>query len=308
MAADNVVACAGSGGATFRCFSDGTNEWPAGVCCYVVSGSAGSWTLQQVDVNHGLPVTPTQGTLTDRSGTITTGGTAQQLAAANTSRKYLLIQNTGNTDLWFNFTTTAVQGQPSFKLSPGASFVMEHSYVSTEAVSILGATTGQTSPRRRDEMGLAQCLADVQTSTAGVGNGADTTDDTLFTWPLPMWALRSNYHGLRAVASGHFASNGNNKRVKLWFAGTVVVDSGVLTSNNADWLAEMVIHRIDSTHVSCVGRFTVSGSADTVTVTANLSVSDLTANASTVKITGSSPTTGAANDVLGYLMKTYVDQ
>lgn len=57
MAADNVQANASTTqGAIFRTFSDGANEWPAGVCCYVVSGSAGAWVLQQVDATHGLPV------------------------------------------------------------------------------------------------------------------------------------------------------------------------------------------------------------------------------------------------------------
>lgn len=84
-------------------------------------------------------------TLTDRSGSITTGGTAQTLAAANTSRRYLIIQNTGAGTLWFNFTTAAVQTQPSFRLDVGASFEMPTAagVISTEAISIIGATTGQ---------------------------------------------------------------------------------------------------------------------------------------------------------------------
>lgn len=89
-------------------------------------------------------IRPSQGTLTDRSGTITAGGTAQQVMAANSSRKYLLIQNGSDTAMWFNFTTTAVQDSPSFFLAAnGGSFVMEGSYVSTEAISIICATTGK---------------------------------------------------------------------------------------------------------------------------------------------------------------------
>jgi len=65
MVADNVVANNGTGGATFRSFSDGTIEWPASVATYVTGGSAGAWTLQQVDVSHGLP---TQGTVTPADG------------------------------------------------------------------------------------------------------------------------------------------------------------------------------------------------------------------------------------------------
>lgn len=89
-------------------------------------------------------VRPSQGTLTDRSGTITAGDTAQTLAAANATRKYLLIQNVSDTAMWINFTTTAVKDSPSLLLEPnGGSLVMESGFVSTELVSIICATTGK---------------------------------------------------------------------------------------------------------------------------------------------------------------------
>lgn len=92
-----------------------------------------------------------QSALTDRSGTITTGGTAQQLAAANASRRYLLIQNLSTGVLWVNTTGTAAVGQPSIALKAcgvandgtGGAIVFEGSYIPPGAVSILGASTGQ---------------------------------------------------------------------------------------------------------------------------------------------------------------------
>lgn len=83
------------------------------------------------------------GAVTDRSGTITLGGTAQVIMAANTARRYLFIQNVSDTTMWCNFTTTAVANQPSMQLIPGASFVMEASFISTEAISCIGATTAK---------------------------------------------------------------------------------------------------------------------------------------------------------------------
>jgi hypothetical protein len=84
-----------------------------------------------------------EGSLTNRSGTITAGGVAQTLAAANASRHYLLVQNPSNAteSLWYNFTTAAVVGQPSIELMPGEGFVMETGFCSTEAVSVIAATT-----------------------------------------------------------------------------------------------------------------------------------------------------------------------
>lgn len=150
-------------------------------------------------------------------------------------------------------------------------------------------------------------VANVQTSSGGIGNAADTTDDTLFTYSLPLNAMSANGKSIRTAATGHFATNVNTKEVKMWFAGTAIADSGVLTLSNTDWVCTIEVTRIDSTHVSCVGRFTGSNVADVVTVTANLAVSDLTANASVIKVTGASTITGAANDVLGYMMKTWFE-
>lgn len=84
---------------------------------------------------------PATGALTDKSGTITSGGASQVLAAANTSRKYFFVLNLSAENLWINFTTAAAATQPSIKLIPGSSFVMEDSFISTEAINILGATT-----------------------------------------------------------------------------------------------------------------------------------------------------------------------
>lgn len=90
------------------------------------------------------PRKTSRGRLSDRSGTITTANTSQQLAAVNASRTYLLIQNQSATDLYFNFGIPAVVGRPSIKLAAGSTFTMESAgFVPTEAVNIIGATVGQ---------------------------------------------------------------------------------------------------------------------------------------------------------------------
>lgn len=81
------------------------------------------------------------GTLTDRSGTITLGGTSQQAAAANASRRYLLIQNVSTGDLWVNFGTAAVVGQPSILIKANGAY--EPVFIPTGTVNIIGATTAQ---------------------------------------------------------------------------------------------------------------------------------------------------------------------
>jgi hypothetical protein len=99
----------------------------------------------QLKDNSGNDVSPgdrTVGALTNRSGSISSGGSSQQLAAANATRRYLFIQNIATEDLWFNFGTAAVADQPSVRLRPGDSFVMEGLFIDNQAIHIIGATTG----------------------------------------------------------------------------------------------------------------------------------------------------------------------
>jgi hypothetical protein len=98
-----------------------------------------------------LPVSQVaSGAITNRSGTITAGGTAQQLAAANATRRYLLVQNASVRVLWVSPDTTAVAGSPSIALKAcmvandgtGGAIEWTGAYVPPGAISIIGATTG----------------------------------------------------------------------------------------------------------------------------------------------------------------------
>lgn len=108
----------------------------------VIDNTNNAW-YRQRGTSQGTSVIPSSGTLTNRSGTITTGGTAQTIMAANTSRRYLLIQNVSDTTMWCDFGTTAVQNQPSIQIIAGANFFMQNNAISTELVSCVGATTGK---------------------------------------------------------------------------------------------------------------------------------------------------------------------
>lgn len=83
-----------------------------------------------------------RGALTDRSGSITTGATSQQLAAALATRKYFFFQNLSTETMWINFGVAAVSDQPSISILPQASFVMETFFVSTQTINVISATTG----------------------------------------------------------------------------------------------------------------------------------------------------------------------
>lgn len=86
----------------------------------------------------------TRGRLVDRGGSITTGGTAQQVAAANEGRNYLFIQNTSTGDLWVGFNQTASVGNGCIRLTAGANYETPPNFTPIDLVHIFGATTGQT--------------------------------------------------------------------------------------------------------------------------------------------------------------------
>jgi hypothetical protein len=145
--------------------------------------------------------------------------------------------------------------------------------------------------------GCAVIVVDAQSSLLGVGNAADTTDDLLFSKVCLGNMLTKNGSAIRISATGVTAANANNKTVKIIFGATTVLTSGVIVSNAKPWEAEVIITRISAATQKAVGMFWVDGSNPIGTVSAP--TEDLTAN-STAKLTGASPTTGAASDILAH--------
>ena len=83
--------------------------------------------------------------LTDRSGTVTLGGTAQAFTIANTSRKGIYIYNSSAGSLWINeLGVAAVLASPSIEIKTGTSYTFPEGGTSAAAISIIGATTAQT--------------------------------------------------------------------------------------------------------------------------------------------------------------------
>lgn len=80
-------------------------------------------------------------TPTNKSGTITTGGAAQNVCAANTKRKGFWFQNVSDTDMWLYELGTAVADQPAVKVAAGQAF--EFPVTTIGAISVICATTGK---------------------------------------------------------------------------------------------------------------------------------------------------------------------
>ena len=81
--------------------------------------------------------------VTNLSGTITLGGTAQTLAAANANRRGFYFQNVSDTDMWIRFNGTAAATQPSLKIPAGALYEPPVGGIKLTAISVFCATTGK---------------------------------------------------------------------------------------------------------------------------------------------------------------------
>lgn len=156
----------------------------------------------------------------------------------------------------------------------------------------------------------------VITNAAGQGNGADTTDDVIATFAIPASAFDIAGRQVTIQAMGKTAATANNKRVRIWWGtttqtlglavagGTLIADSGVVTTNNGGWNATATV-----TKYGAAGSNTQIGQGQVVAGVSHTGTQVpvlLTATESgviNVTVTGASSTTGAANDVLSQMLE-----
>ncbi len=137
-----------------------------------------------------------------------------------------------------------------------------------------------------------------------VGNGADATDDTLFSYVIAanQWATLFpssqpyGKGGIRVNAWGTSAANGQNKTAKIFFGTLTAISTGVVTINAKSWFLQAIILRTGVSTQKALGQGT--SDATQLSVSAQDHTQDETA-AITVKVTGASPTSSSANDLLG---------
>ncbi len=84
-----------------------------------------------------------QSALVDGSGTVTTGGTSQQVFAANPARSYLFCQNpiAASEPLMINIGAAASTTAASYELAAGGTMTFQVPFVPTGVVNITAATT-----------------------------------------------------------------------------------------------------------------------------------------------------------------------
>ena len=151
--------------------------------------------------------------------------------------------------------------------------------------------------------------------SAGVGNGADLTDDVLSVFSIPASMFDVAGRQLNIQAMGKTGATANNKRIKVFFnattatvgsaivGGTLIADSGVITANAQGWQANATVIKYGAAGANTqIAQGDVAVAGATRTIVAPALATAVESGVILVAVTGSSPTTGAAADVLGMVL------
>lgn len=138
---------------------------------------------------------------------------------------------------------------------------------------------------------------------ANAGN-VTTGETTLYTDTITQNTLLNNGDKLDVQYGGAFVSSGTATReIKIYFAGTVIFDTGALTlSLSSDWTIYLTLIRVSSSVVRYMVSMTTEGAALAAYTNAG-ELTGLTLSAANIlKITGQAAGVGAAtNDIVAYM-------
>jgi len=132
----------GSDGTNLRAVSVDSSGRPNVNVNGTVPVSGTFWQSTQ-PVSGSVTALSSTGNITTRSSTITTGGTSQQVAASNSSRKYFVIQNISDTAMYLGIGYTPTTTTGLLLSANGGGIVFETSFIPTQAINVLCATTGK---------------------------------------------------------------------------------------------------------------------------------------------------------------------
>lgn len=144
-----------------------------------------------------------------------------------------------------------------------------------------------------------QVLSRLYVTGSVVGNGADTTEDTLQSYVLPAGTLANVGDTIHIMASGAAAASTDNKvyRVRIGSgAGNIVTSGTLLTLSGIRWAVDVYIVKTGSNTQSfyAMGRVSNATTSDG-TLSGTLSGTDTAAI--TISITGQDTTASTANAV-----------
>ena len=139
----------------------------------------------------------------------------------------------------------------------------------------------------------------VSTTTAG---NTDAGEDTLHTFSVPANTLNTTGDSLEYYSAGTFANNANNKRLRVYFGATTMLDTGIVTTALAAWELRGVILRVTSTTQKASATLVVYSAGGTVQGSYSTPGETLTSGTPVLKTTAEAVTT---NDVVAEFFKLY---
>ena len=144
--------------------------------------------------------------------------------------------------------------------------------------------------------GIVNTALSKQFSVAGVGNGADTTEDTLFTYTLPANALAAVGNEIDILAWGTVAATSATKTVKVYFGTSIVPSAVYTTTQTGTWAISLTVFKQAASVQIALAEIDAIG-ATTARAVSDLNGSETDTAAITIKVTGQS-SVGTANLVL----------
>jgi hypothetical protein len=133
-------------------------------------------------------------------------------------------------------------------------------------------------------------------STAQSQTGADTNETDLWSYSLPAGTLNANGKVLRITVMGITGATANNKTVKLYFGSSSLTFFGPTAFNNIPWICQMTVVRTGASAQIAYRMFSAQAATYGSVGTA-ITPAENTANAITIKCTGTNGT-AAAGDVV----------
>lgn len=140
-------------------------------------------------------------------------------------------------------------------------------------------------------------VLNTQMNSAGVGNGADLTEDTLFTYTIAANQLANVGDRLHIVAAGIMVSSTDNKTARVKFGGQNAISLTTTSTTTVQWRIETDIVKTAASVQSSSALGTMSGivAAQAVLGSAAWTVTDTAAIA--LLVTGQNTTNSTANTI-----------
>ena len=143
-------------------------------------------------------------------------------------------------------------------------------------------------------------------SAAGVGNGADTTEDILFTATLPPNTLDVASRQILLEAWGLLSATNAIKTIRLYFGASIVYTAAIVTPaavTAGDWSAQLLVTKVGVGHNTqiALGTADFSGAAVVRNVQRFVGGSEVDTAPIIIKVTGQSSVATANSAVCNQL-------